>query len=66
MQTIKPQGASWQALIRHGESMQGKHLADMFAQDSQRFETLHRQWGPILFDFSKQRIEMETLDRLLD
>ena len=66
MQTIKPQGASWQALIRHGEAMQGKHLADMFAQDSQRFETLHRQWGPILFDFSKQRVEQQTLTYLME
>lgn len=66
MHTTKPQGANWQALISHGEVMKDKHLADMFAQDSQRFETMHRQWGPILFDFSKQRVETQTLTRLME
>jgi glucose-6-phosphate isomerase len=65
MHTIKPHSNSWQPLIRHGEIMQGQHLADLFARDSQRFDTLHRQWGPILFDFSKQRIEQQTLTHLM-
>lgn len=66
MHTTKPQSDSWQTLIRHGDAMQNKHLADMFAQDNQRFETMHRQWGPILFDFSKQRVEQQTLTHLMD
>lgn len=57
---------AWQALLAHGEEMRGKHLSDLFAGDSQRFDDLHRQTGAILFDFSKQRIETQTLDRLLD
>lgn len=65
MQTSKQNSEAWQALLAHGESMRGKHLSDMFAGDGQRFERLHRQFGPILFDFSKQCIEEPTLTHLL-
>lgn len=57
--------AAWQALIEHGQTMRGKHLADMFAADKDRFTRLHREAGPLLLDFSKQRIEQQTLKLLL-
>lgn len=66
MDDSKANSIAWQALKQHGESMQQKHLADLFAGDPQRFDKLHRQFGPILFDFSKQRVETQTLDRLFD
>ncbi|WP_339651648.1 glucose-6-phosphate isomerase [Halopseudomonas pelagia] len=66
MHTSKLQSEAWQALLSHGESLRGKHLAELFAHDAQRFQRLHRLFGPILFDFSKQSIEEPTLGYLLD
>ncbi|MGB7389128.1 MAG: glucose-6-phosphate isomerase [Pseudomonas neustonica] len=57
---------AWQALMAHGDTMRDKHLAGLFADDPQRFAQLHREFGPILFDFSKQRLGQKTLDCLLD
>lgn len=59
-------GASWQALVEHGQTMGNRHLADLFAADKNRFERLHREAGPLLLDFSKQRVEEQTLKLLLD
>lgn len=58
-------GSAWQALTDHGKTMRGKHLANLFAADADRFARLHREAGPLLLDFSKQRIEQDTLDLLL-
>tara|TARA_Y100000758_G_scaffold281664_1_gene229389 strand:+ start:1184 stop:2827 length:1644 start_codon:yes stop_codon:yes gene_type:complete len=66
MDDWKANSLAWQALKQHGDQMQGKHLADLFADDPQRFNRLHRQFGPILFDFSKQRVEAQTLDCLFE
>ena len=57
---------AWQRLLAHGEMMRGKHLAELFADDHQRFARLHRQYGPILFDFSKQRVEQQTIECLFE
>ncbi|MEL0167488.1 MAG: glucose-6-phosphate isomerase [Pseudomonadaceae bacterium] len=57
---------AWQALAAHAEQLGDSHLADLFATDSQRFARLHREFGPLLFDFSKQRIVAETLPLLFD
>ena len=61
-----PGSASWQALLAHGESMRETHLAELFADDPQRFERLTRESGPLVLDLSKQRIEEETLQHLMD
>lgn len=57
--------AAWQALLEHGQSMRERHLADMFASDPDRFQRLHREAGPLLLDLSKQRVEEQTLELLL-
>jgi len=57
--------AASEALLDHGRSMREKHLADMFASDPGRFQRLHREAGPLLLDFSKQRVEEHTLELLL-
>lgn len=66
MQTSKQKGKAWQALFSHGEVMRARHLSELFATDGQRFKRLHRQFGPILFDFSKQRIDEPTLGHLFE
>ncbi|PAU86554.1 glucose-6-phosphate isomerase [Pseudomonas sp. WN033] len=54
----------WVALEQHRQQIQGQHLARLFAADSERFERLHRRLGPLLLDFSKQRLNEDTLQHL--
>src|SRR5690606_26065124 len=56
----------WRVLAEHADNIKGTHLAQFFADDSQRFERLHADCGPLLFDYSKQRLTVETLERLFD
>jgi len=60
-----PDSPVWQALTEHAHIMRGKHLADLFAVDATRFTRMHREAGPLLLDLSKQRIEEQTLQLLL-
>ena len=55
---------SWRILADHAETMQEQHLAQLFAEDPQRFESLHCECGPVLFDYSKQRLNDNTLSKL--
>ncbi|MFN3201993.1 MAG: glucose-6-phosphate isomerase [Bradymonadia bacterium] len=55
----------WAALKTHAEAIAGTHLRDLFAADPERFDTFSRSLDGLLFDFSKHRIDSETLDRLV-
>lgn len=54
----------WQALAAHAAQMRQQHLRDLFAADPQRFEKLSRSELNLLFDFSRQLLNEETI-RLL-
>lgn len=56
----------WDELITHGKLVEKQHLADFFAEDSERFNKMHRQFGPLMYDFSKQRMTTQTLRHLID
>jgi glucose-6-phosphate isomerase len=56
--------SSWKALIAHQADMQKVQMKDLFKQDSKRFEKMSIQFGEILFDYSKNIITYETLDKL--
>ncbi|HDZ58024.1 hypothetical protein LCGC14_0144650 [marine sediment metagenome] len=56
----------WDELITHGSVVSKQHLADYFAEDPERFNKMHRQFGPLLYDFSKQRLTDQTLKHLID
>lgn len=56
---------AWQALVRHHEALVPLHMRDLFAQDSERFQRFSMNVGPLLLDYSKNRITQETLDLLL-
>ena len=56
----------WRVLAEHANNIKDTHLAQFFADDSQRFGRLHSECGPLLFDYSKQRLTAETLERLFD
>lgn len=57
---------AWQALEQHQKQIAERHLAEWFAADPNRFPSLSRQINGALFDFSKQRIGVETISLLCD
>ncbi|MET0534233.1 MAG: glucose-6-phosphate isomerase, partial [Steroidobacter sp.] len=57
----------WQALESHAATMRDKHLRDLFASDPQRAVTFSRTTElNLLFDFSRQRVDAQTLRLLID
>lgn len=56
----------WQALATHYETIKNQHMRDMFATDPARFEKFSLQLEDILIDFSKHRINAETMRLLFD
>lgn len=57
----------WQDLVRHQTSIANDHMRDWFRTDIDRFSQYSLQFGEILFDFSRNRINQTTcqlLDRL--
>lgn len=61
---------AWQALTTHRAAMTTVHMRDLFAQDAHRFDRFSLTFtaapaGPILFDYSKNRITDETVRLLL-
>ena len=55
----------WQALCRHQKTIAASNMRDLFAQDTNRFDKFSFQLDDMLFDFSKNRINDETLPLLL-
>ena len=56
--------AAWKSLEQHFQKMQSIKMKDLFAKDPQRFQKMHIQLEDIIFDYSKNIIESETLDLL--
>ncbi len=56
----------WEELMAHGATVSEQHIADFFAEDPERFNKMHRQFGPLMYDFSKQRMTDETLRLLME
>ena len=64
--TYLEQSPAWLALSRHQQEIGGLHMRDLFAADPQRFTRFSLHLGEILFDFSKNRINDQTLSLLCD
>ena len=62
----KENASAWQALYAHQQKMMAKTLRQQFADDPNRFAHYHIEAADLLFDFSKQPIDDETLSRLID
>jgi glucose-6-phosphate isomerase len=60
------QPPQWQALAAHAAQMRLRHLRDLFAADPQRFAKLSRTELNLLFDFSRQRVDAETIRLLVE
>ncbi|MGA9962431.1 MAG: glucose-6-phosphate isomerase, partial [Azonexus sp.] len=57
---------AWRALAVHAEAVRPLHLRELFAADPERFERFSLRQDGLLLDFSKQRIDVETLALLHD
>ena len=54
----------WQALLNHFEQTKNHHMRDAFDLDPNRFESFSLNLNDILFDFSKNRINKDTIKHL--
>ena len=57
---------AWQALQRHHDQIRDKHLREFFAEDPDRGSELALTVGDLYIDYSKHRVDRETLNLLLD
>ncbi len=57
--------AAWSALQDHQKEMQDVHMRRLFDEDSTRFESFSVRLETLLFDYSKNRVTQETMDKLL-
>ena len=55
---------AWRALAAHAEAIRPQHLRDLFAENPARFADFSLRHDGLLLDFSKQRINAETLNLL--
>jgi glucose-6-phosphate isomerase len=57
---------AWSALQRHRDEIAPLHMRDLFASDPQRFQRFSLGFNDLLVDYSKHRINEETVALLLD
>lgn len=60
------QTATWQKIQLHFDKMQNISMKEMFLSDADRALKFHIQWNDFLVDYSKNIINQETLDLLLN
>jgi glucose-6-phosphate isomerase len=56
---------TWQALKTHRKTWKSRHLRDLFAQDKKRFERFSLILDDLLFDYSKNLIDADTMKLLV-
>ena len=61
-----PQTAEWQALQKHYEAIKDSQMRDMFAKDPERFNKFSLKLENMLLDYSKNRINEETMKLLVE
>ncbi len=59
------QSPAWQALAAHQRSLESTSLRDLFAADAMRPERFSLEFGEILLDYSKNRIDTQSMRLLL-
>jgi glucose-6-phosphate isomerase len=57
---------AWQKLQNHFQEMQNASMSAMFNADKTRTSQFHIQWNDFLIDYSKNIINQETIDLLLE
>ena len=67
LQTVQfKETTAYQQLEKHYAEAKNWQMKDLFAADSDRFGKMSIQFENILFDYSKNRITLDTLSKLLD
>ena len=67
LDSTNPSGtAAWEKLRNHFFDMQTVSMQEMFAQDNNRAEKFHLKWDKFLIDYSKNIINQQTIDTLLE
>ena len=67
LQNINPTTTlAWQKLQKHFQEMQNASMKEMFNDDKTRTSQLHIQWNDFLVDYSKNIVNKETINLLLD
>ncbi len=61
--TLSP---AWQELSAHYDILRAKHMRQMFQEDNARFEKFTVRLNHLLFDYSKNRINDETVRLLMN
>ncbi|MCR5360208.1 MAG: glucose-6-phosphate isomerase [Thermoguttaceae bacterium] len=63
---MKPtETSAWKALAEHKKTAENFSMREMFSSDPDRFAKFSIQWNGILFDYSKNLISSETVEKLL-
>jgi glucose-6-phosphate isomerase len=57
---------AWKAIQEHFETMKTVSMKNMFQEDPYRASKFHIQWNDFLIDYSKNKINQETMDLLLN
>ncbi|WP_395051035.1 glucose-6-phosphate isomerase [Flavobacterium sp.] len=57
---------AWQKLQKHFNEMQNASMSAMFNEDNTRTSQFHLQWNDFLVDYSKNIINKDTMDLLLE
>ncbi len=58
--------AEWKALEDHFKTISSQHMREMFAADPERFSKFSIELGDFLVDYSKNRINAETMQLLFN
>ncbi len=67
LNTINPTTTNaWNALEKHFQTIQHTSIKELFAQNANRFEEFSIQYPSLLVDYSKNRINEETIQLLVD
>ena len=56
---------AWNELQNHFETMKNVSMKNMFQEDTSRASKFHIKWNDFLIDYSKNRINQETMDLLV-
>ncbi|MEO5337859.1 MAG: glucose-6-phosphate isomerase [Magnetospirillum sp. WYHS-4] len=64
--TAPNQLPAWKALEAHRDTTRDRHMRDLFAADPGRFGRFSLRLGDLLLDYSKNRIDGETMTLLVD
>ena len=57
---------AWKNLQKHFQEMQNASMVEMFRNDAMRASEFHLQWNDFLVDYSKNIINKETMNLLLE